>query len=120
VIKDKVDMLSTSSSADTKAARAAAHSHQQARILRIQRDPKTYPHPSILFFLIRDKGRYNESPTDAGYEAWSANINAGVPENTEAIAHLLTSNESVREFHTALVPAKVISYEEREKIHITL
>ena len=42
VIKDKVDMFN---SLDSKAARSSSNTHLQARILRIQRDPKTYPYP---------------------------------------------------------------------------
>lgn len=51
--------------------------------------------------------RYTDAPTDEGYEAWVNSFNVGAPENTESITHLLTSNESVREFHTSMVPAKV-------------
>eukprot|EP00026_Physarum_polycephalum_P011134 Phypoly_transcript_11334.p1 GENE.Phypoly_transcript_11334~~Phypoly_transcript_11334.p1 ORF type:complete len:343 (+),score=82.05 Phypoly_transcript_11334:106-1134(+) len=90
VIKDNVDKFNTDSKA-TKTS-SSSHTHLQARLLRIQRDPKTY----------------NEAPTDASYEAWSSNFNVGAPENTEAITQLLTSNETVRDFHTALVPTKVL------------
>jgi len=41
VIKDKVEQFNT----DPKATTSASHTHLQARVLRIQRDPKTHPFP---------------------------------------------------------------------------
>jgi hypothetical protein len=55
--------------------------------------------------LQKDSHTYTDAPSDTAFTEWASSFNIGA--YTEAITHLLTTNESVREFHTLLVPAQV-------------
>jgi len=75
---------------DRRSKSASRNQNQhQARISLLQKDPHTY----------------TDAPNDPTFEEWASTFNIGA--YTETITHLLTSNESVREFHTRLVPAQV-------------
>jgi len=62
-------------------------------------------HEARIALLQKDLHTYTDAPEHPSFEEWASAFNIGA--HTETITHLLTSNESVREFHTRLVPAQV-------------
>jgi len=76
------------------AANTTSPIQQQNRIARLQRNESTF----------------TQDPSDtAAFATWTNQFDIGA--HTESVTHLLTTNETVREFHTRLVPAQV-SYRE--------
>lgn len=92
VVQEKLAdlQLGDASKKDRRSKSASSNQSQyQARIALLQKDSHTY----------------TDAPNEHAFEEWASTFNIGA--FTETITHLLTSNESVREFHTRLVPAQV-------------
>jgi len=58
-----------------------------------------------IALLQKDEHTYKNNPSDPTFNDWTSTFD--IAAHTEAISHLLTTNESVREFHTLLVPSAV-------------
>jgi len=91
VLQDRLAALRVfGSNREEKGRNARSPIQQQNRIARLQSHELTF----------------TEDPADAdAFAAWSNQFDIGA--HTESVTHLLTSNETVREFHTRLVPAQV-------------